>query len=123
MIISALRSYINLIYTQYHIIRMYVDVNSYIHTQIESHSIPFSALLLTNYLTLYKGLVEAVQMFGLRLTVRIEDEDDAVCVSLHGGPAGLVLVTATAVPQLHLSLRKNELQKQILSVVAMASFN
>ena len=58
-------------------------------------------------------------MFGLRLTVRIEDEDDAVCVSLHGGPAGLVLVTATAVPQLHLGLQLQVVIMYILSVIMM----
>ena len=58
-------------------------------------------------------------MFGLRLTVRIEDEDDAVCVPLHGGPAGLVLVTATAVPQLHLGLQLQVVMMYILSVIMM----
>ena len=61
--------------------------------------------LLTRALTLMdKCLVEGIQMFGLGRAVRVEDEDDAVSVSLYGRPALFILVTPASVPQLHLSL-------------------
>lgn len=54
--------------------------------------------------SLYKCLMEGVKMLGLSRTLRIEHEDDPVGVSLDGGPAALVLIRATDVPQLHLGL-------------------
>ena len=54
--------------------------------------------------SLYKCLMEGVKMLGLSRTLRVEHEDDPVSVPLDGGPAALVLVGATHIPQLHLRL-------------------
>ena len=54
--------------------------------------------------SLYKCLMEGVKMLGLSRTLRIKHEDDPMGVSLDGGPAALVLIRATDVPQLHLGL-------------------
>ena len=64
---------------------------------------------------LYKCLMESIQLLGLSCAVRVEDEDDTVSLSLDGGPALLVLLTATAVPQLNLGLQQYRLQLTIFS--------
>ena len=62
--------------------------------------------LQAGWLLLYKCLVESIQLFGLGCTVRVEDEDDPVSFSLNCRPTLLVLITTTAVPQLHLGLQQ-----------------
>ena len=57
-----------------------------------------------NISSLYKCLVEGVKMLGLSRALRVKHEDNPVSVPLDGGPAALVLVGATHVPQLYLRL-------------------
>lgn len=55
--------------------------------------------------SLYKCLMESIQLFCLDCTLRVEDEDDPMSISLYCGPTLLVLVTTAGVPQLNLHLQ------------------